>query len=102
MLHKGDVALRVALLLIPRHAPSVRVQRGHDVVQAVAVHVVDSHHCAAAIRAKAAKGFRMVFPRLIASRRRLLPPAVHIQDVHASVAVHIADAEAMSGAVALL
>src|SRR5205814_832789 len=42
VLRKRDVTFLIAFLLEPGESPSVRRQGCHDVVQSVAVHVVDS------------------------------------------------------------
>ena len=81
----------------------MRVQDGDHVVQAVAVDVIDAHNAAAHnIAAIACESLRMVFPgpRLVAGGR-LLPPAIRIDDIHASVAVNVAHTDAVRRPVAL-
>jgi hypothetical protein len=76
----------VALLLVPRHPISMHVENGDHVGEPVAVHVVDAHHAAAHnIAAIAREGLRMIRPRLLlASGRRLFPPAERVDDIHAA------------------
>src|ERR1700694_716351 len=57
VLDKRDGPVLIPLLLEPRQAPSVSRERGDDVIQTVAVYVVDAHLCAAAAEAN-----RMKFP----------------------------------------
>ena len=85
----GGVALLE--LLIPGEAVAVRRERGDDVVQPVAVHIVGEH-----LRAARREEGLVELPHRVANERRgLLEPAAATEQVHAPVAVHIADAEAV-------
>ena len=88
-----NLAARVALLelLVPREAVAVRCERGDDVRQAVAVHVVGVH-----LRAGGGEKGLVKFPHRIARERRgLLEPAAAANQIRAAVPVHIAHAEAV-------
>src|ERR1035441_4655225 len=88
-----DFSIR-ANLLKPSQSVAMRIQAADDVVESVAIHVVGIHLRAAAICFRKFK--RMKFPDGIAGQRgRLLPPAILFENVRASVAIHIAHAEAM-------
>src|SRR2546427_3698660 len=79
-------------LLEPGQAVVVRGEARDDVVQAVAVHVIHYHLCAAG-----AEGERMSNPNGIAGQgRRLFPPAAFLQDVDAAIAIRVARAQAVS------
>ena len=81
----------------------MRGEHRDDVVQLVAVHVVDRHHAAAEAALVAAERLRMIVPRLlVAAGGRLFPPAIRIDDVCAPVAVDVAGADAVSRDVAAI
>src|SRR5262245_3165571 len=99
MAHERDPAVFVALLFEPGQPESVGVQSRDDIIEAIAVDVIYTELGAAgAFRsAPAAEGLGMVDPRPLAGRRRrLLPPSSRLQDVDASVAVHVASSETVS------
>ena len=88
-------AVRVALLLEPGEAESVRVEAGDDVVQLVAVDVVDDHLGATGAlgAAPAPERLRVIRPVPWRAGRRLFPPAGRLQDVDTTVAVDVAGAD---------
>src|SRR5690242_12723486 len=92
MLDKGNFAARIALLLEPRNSKPMRLQTGHDIIETIAVHIVDAYR-----RAAAAEIFRMIRPGLpIAARGGLLPPPRVLQNILAPVPVDIAYANAVN------
>src|SRR5437588_4880287 len=83
MLYEGNGAVLVALLLEPCESPSVSVKSRDDVVQTVAVHVINTH-----LGAADAEGCRMICPRLLrGTLRRMFPPSTGGYDVHAAITV---------------
>ena len=87
-------------LLEPSETIAVRGQRGNDVVFAVAVHVVGKH-VGAAVAGRERKGVE--FPNGVAlDRFWLFPPAIFLEQVHFTVAIHVADAQAMGELVIIL
>src|ERR1051326_174880 len=93
MLDETDFAIG-AHLLVPGEAITVGMDAGDDVVEAIAVDVIDKH---LGTTDAAAQGEGMLFPNWIAfERSRLLPPAVFIEKVLASISVDVAAANAVS------
>src|SRR5687767_10652179 len=94
--HEGDLSTRIALLLEPCETERMRLQRRDDVVESIAVDVVDNH-LGTARRAAAvltAERLGMIFPRSTFDLRLLtcdfrlfglLKPAVYIKDVDAAI-----------------
>ena len=78
-------------LLIPSEAVAVRRERGDDVVQPVAVHIVGEHLRAA----RGEEGFVKLPHRVANERRGLLEPAAATEQVHAPIPIHIPDAQAV-------
>jgi hypothetical protein len=69
----------------------VRIQTSDNVIQAIAINVVDEH-----LRRTLAKIGRMQTPnRVIFQRGRLLPPAANLDKIRASIAVDIAKTQAV-------
>src|SRR6267154_6726025 len=93
-----DLAILIPLLFKPGKTPAMRLQAGHDVVESIPIYVVDANLAAAwRCPSPVAEGHRMVLPRLITtSGRRLLPPPVGAQNIHPSIAVNVACANAVS------
>ena len=90
---KADLAV-LPDLLKPGQAILMRCQAGDDVLQSVAVYIVNNH-----LRSARAKGKWMVQPSGITPQRRwLLPPAILLQDIDASIAIDIAATKAVSKA----
>src|SRR5207253_1783527 len=91
MLYEGNGAVLVALLLEPCESPSVSVKSRDDVVQTVAVHVINTH-----LGASGAEGCGMIGPRLLrGALRRMFPPSTGRYDVHAAVTVDISHTHAV-------
>src|SRR5690606_1414375 len=93
-------AVLAAFLLVPRQSPPMCRQRRDNVVEAIAVHVVDGHDAAAGAGTTDVPPERlwMVFPRpRRRSIRRLLPPSIGIEDVDAAVAVDVPCSHAVRG-----
>src|SRR2546421_2615123 len=85
-------AVLVALLLEPGESEPVRVQPGDDVVELVAVDVVHAELGTSGTlgSAPSAERLGMINPRARDSAGRLLPPTGRLQNVDASIAVHVA------------
>src|SRR5205814_8114234 len=98
MLGKRNRARPIALLLPPREAETVTFLRSHHVHQTVAVHVVAAQFRAAGSTlrgAPAAERRCVVLPRSRHAFRRLFPPAIRVEEVHASVAIDVGDTQAV-------
>ena len=75
-------------LFIPGKAVAVSVDAGDDVVEAIAVDIVDVH-----LRAASGERIGMFNPDRIAGERLgLFPPTVFFDNVHAAITIDIADA----------
>src|SRR6516225_2510341 len=78
-------------LLVPREAVAVRIDGGYDVVETVAVDVINQHLSASLCEMK-----RMLGPNgIVVARSGLFPPAVLFNDVDATVPVNVAAPDAM-------
>src|SRR5688572_17638272 len=90
-----DRAVRAARLLEPTDAVAMRVDGGDHVGEVVAVDVVSKHlRSAAGVRGGAGEGKFVQLPDGIAGERRgLFPPAILFEDVVATVAVDVAEAQ---------
>src|ERR1017187_2864583 len=90
VLAEGDVAI-LAHLLIPGEPIAVAVDAGDDIVQAVAVDVIDEH-----LRGSGREGERMLDPDgIVGQRSRLFPPGVLLDDVNPAIAVDVAGTDAV-------
>ena len=93
----GDLSLGVLDLLVPDQAVLVAVPSGDDVVQTVAVNVVDQH-----LGRIVSKLERVQGPRLVRLRvGRGFPPAILFEDANTAVAFDVAEADAVREAVVL-
>ncbi len=87
VLAETDLAILLDLF-VPRKAVAVSVNARDDVVEAIAVDIIDIH-----LRAATGERIRVFDPDGIAGEReRLFPPAVFFNDVHASITIDVADA----------
>src|SRR5207253_5072189 len=87
MLYERNGAVLVALLLEPCESPSVSVKSRYDVVQAVTVHVINTH-----LGAADAEGCRMICPRLLrGTLRRQFPPSFRSYNVHPAVTIDLSN-----------
>src|SRR5436190_23875329 len=78
---------------VPGETIAMRIDAGDDVVEAVAVYVIDEH-----LRATHAgtEAERMMFPHWIAGQGLgLLPPTVLVENIHTAIAIDIARADPM-------
>src|SRR5579871_2155195 len=103
VLDKRDFAGCVALLLKPGNSPAVGLHHGDDIIQPIPVAVVHAHLRAtwAGACCSDAERLRMIDPRLLLTTGgRLLEPSVALHHIHASVAINIADTEAVIAAAA--
>ena len=81
---------------MPNPCPSIGPTASIETV-AVDVESADLRAAGAALRGTpAAERRRVHLPRATGARRRLLPPAVRVQEIHAAVAVDVGDAEAVA------
>ena len=85
---EGDLAIRAGLLLEPDEAVGVRVQRGEDILVAIAVEIVGEH-----LGTSLGRGERESVSRPRAVGPRLFPPGRFFQEVGAAVAVDVAEPE---------
>src|SRR4030095_13706297 len=90
MLLEGDL-VSLFHLLEPGQSISMRGEAGDNIIEAVAIHVIDVH-----LRATAAELLWMLHPlRISFERFRLLPPTRSLQKISLPIAIHISKTEAM-------
>ena len=90
MFTESDLAVFLDLFE-PGKAVAVRVDAGDDVVEAVTVDVIGIH-----LRAARGEGVWVFDPNgIVGEGLRLFPPGIFFDDVHASIAVDVANTKAM-------
>src|SRR5581483_11882527 len=95
VLFEADFAIG-AHLLIPNDAVAMGIEAGDDVVESIAIDIIGEHLRGPRGSRARREWERMEFPNRIAAKRGgLLPPAIFFQEIHAAVAIDIAQADAM-------